>query len=119
MESEPILMASRLAKLARDLIDYDPLAQRMTIAHDSADGDTMTWESRQNVQPIIDVNREWMKEYDEKSRWGDGDLVARVPIAVIEQLMRDKPGIMRDKKALKAWLNDPDNRLWRTRPGRV
>jgi hypothetical protein len=28
-------------------------------------------------------------------------------------------GIIDDPKALRRWLNDPDNRYFRTRPGRV
>jgi hypothetical protein len=28
-------------------------------------------------------------------------------------------GILQDEKRLKAWLNDPENRVFRTRPGKV
>lgn len=38
--------------------------------------------------------------------------VAEIPIAVVNQLMRD--GIWQDKDRLTKWLNDPDNRAWRT-----
>jgi hypothetical protein len=30
-----------------------------------------------------------------------------------------KDGIIDDPSAMKRWLNDPDNRFFRTRPGRV
>jgi hypothetical protein len=48
--------------------------------------------------------------------------VARIPNTVIDVL--NKMGIMRgfmvtDEKRFKAWLNDPDNRVWRTYPGSV
>lgn len=48
--------------------------------------------------------------------------IASLPLAIINDL--NAKGIMRgfniiDEKALKAWLNDPDNRVFRTRGGEV
>jgi len=48
--------------------------------------------------------------------------VARIPFTVIDDLNKKK--IMRgfmieDERAFKQWLNDPDNRVWRTYPGSV
>ena len=38
--------------------------------------------------------------------------VAEIPNIVIDQLMRE--GRWTDRKAMKKWLNDPDNKMFRT-----
>lgn len=70
------------------------------------------------------------KQYNERSEktgWGDAPLdprnkIAELPPLIIEEL--NKIGIMRgymivDPKALAKWLNNPDNRVFRTRGGNV
>jgi hypothetical protein len=43
--------------------------------------------------------------------------VGSIPMSIYHELQ--KQGILQDEKRLKKWLNDPDNRVFRTRPGRV
>ena len=43
--------------------------------------------------------------------------VAQLPLPVVHQLMRE--GRWRDDKAMRKWLNDPDNRCFRTTGGKV
>jgi hypothetical protein len=43
--------------------------------------------------------------------------VAEIPMVIYQQMIRD--GSINDKKALKKWLNDPDNRPFRTWKGRI
>jgi hypothetical protein len=43
--------------------------------------------------------------------------VASIPMTLFYDLK--KQGIIDDPARLKAWLNNPDNRFFRTRPGRV
>jgi len=43
--------------------------------------------------------------------------VASIPLNVYYDLKRR--GIADDPKAMKKWLNDPDNRVFRTREGTV
>jgi hypothetical protein len=59
--------------------------------------------------------------------WGDNPIdrknkIASLPTEIINEL--NQKGIMRgyyimDQKAMKKWLNDPDNRVFRTRGGTV
>ena len=49
--------------------------------------------------------------------WGEWSKVASIPMPLYYRLKRD--GIADDPKRMKAWLNDADNRFFRTRPGRV
>lgn len=75
-----------------------------------------------DVSAIIEANKAQYNATDEKTRWGDWTKVASIPLAVFQEL--NQKGICRgfavvDQKAMKAWLNDPDNKYFRTRPGRV
>jgi len=80
-------------------------------------GEQHVFEDVQEVSDVLAANKERYKYFDERSRWGDGDHVASIPLVVWEDLQRQ--GIANDKKRFAAWLNDPDNRAFRTRPGRI
>lgn len=59
------------------------------------------------------------------TKWSDqlfGNKVASIPFTAIDKL--NKQGIMKgfnviDQKRLFAWLNDPENRFFRTKPGHL
>ena len=94
---------------------------RHTIAHFDSDGG-MTLETTQDVTGIIEGNKKAFNEITSQNKWGDLTKVARLPLTVVDDL--NKKGIMRgfavmDETRFKAFLNDPDNRFFRTRPGRV
>ncbi len=88
-----------------------------------ADSDgNLVVKAESNLTPIIEANKASYNTFDERSRWGDFNRVAEIPFPVIEDLNRQ--GIMRgfvvlDQKKMKAWLNNPDNRFFRTRPGKI
>jgi hypothetical protein len=97
---------------------------RRTVAHADGDGGVV-YETRQDVSGIIEQNRKEFNQYDERSKWSDdlyGNKVASIPLTVIDDL--NKQGIMRgfhvlDEKKFRSWLNHPDNRFFRTRPGNI
>jgi ribosomal protein S8 len=77
--------------------------------------------TKQDVSEIVEANKQQVNAATKKV---DSVMthVARIPNTVIDVL--NKMGIMRgfmvtDEKRFKAWLNDPDNRVWRTYPGSV
>ncbi len=75
--------------------------------------DTATIKTVQDVQPLIELNK---ADFNEAPKgWGEGRRVASIPIAVFTDLQQK--GITKDEKAFKRWLNDPENRFFRTRPG--
>ena len=94
---------------------------RNKVAHYTDNG--LVIETVQDVSSIVEKNK---KEYNQTpGRWG-GDLldnkIASIPMTVIDDL--NKKGIMKgfhvvDQKKFKLWLNDPDNRFFRTRQGRI
>lgn len=68
-----------------------------------------------NLDEIVEANKRELN--DNHGKWGDGKLVARLPIALWARLKKE--GIIDDQKAFKRWLNDPDNRFFRIRPGKI
>lgn len=93
-------------------------------AHATDDGGLVI-ETAQDVSGIIESNKRQFNAFDERARWSDdllGNKVASIPLTVIDDL--NQKGIMRgfhilDEKRFKDFLNDPDNRVFRTRPGRI
>lgn len=92
---------------------------RYTVA--TLQDDQIILTTKQDVTDIMEANKQ---QVNAATRKVDDVLthIARIPNTVIDVL--NKQGIMRgfmvtDEKRFKAWLNDPDNRVWRTYPGSV
>lgn len=92
---------------------------RYTVA--TLQDDQIILTTKQDVTDIVEANKQ---QVNAATRKVDSVMthVARIPNTVIDVL--NKMGIMRgfmvtDEKRFKAWLNDPDNRVWRTYPGSV
>jgi hypothetical protein len=88
-----------------------------------SDGDGgLIIETKQDISAIIDQNKREYAAKDQRSKWSEWEKVGSVPLVVFQELNR--LGICRgfmimDQKKMKAWLNDPANRHFRTRPGIV
>jgi hypothetical protein len=97
---------------------------RQTAVHSDGDGGIII-ETRQDISGILEQNKKEYNSFDERARWSDdllGNKVASIPLTVIDDL--NKQGIIRgfavlDDKRFKAWLNERDNRVFRTRTGVV
>lgn len=98
------------------IFDTDPLTRSDILWHADHDG-SVTVEHRQDVTELVDANKREFNQWDERSRWGEGRKVAEIPMVTYMELVR--AGIARDPAALKKWLNDPDQRVFRTSPGRL
>ena len=69
----------------------------------------------QDVTPLIEFNKIQANEPVKKgAEWRK---VASIPLGVYFELK--KQGIIGDQKAFKRWLNDPENRFFRTSPEHV
>lgn len=85
--------------------------------HDHDDG-SVTIETVQTVDAVAETNKQAFNQFDERASWkGDMHRVASIPMSIYYDLQRK--GILDDPVAMKKWLNDPDNRVFRTRPGQV
>jgi hypothetical protein len=87
------------------------------------DKDEITVKQEQDVSDLIEQNK---KEYNNaNSKWSDelfGNKVASIPFTAIDKL--NKQGIMKgftvlDQKRFFAWLNNPENLFFRTKPGQL
>jgi len=95
-------------------------------AHADGDGGLII-HSETDMTAFVDHTKQQFNSRSEKTGWGDKPLdprnkIAELPPLVIEDL--NKLGIMRgyfivDPKAMAKWLNNPDNRVFRTRGGNV
>jgi hypothetical protein len=96
------------------LLDTDPLTgTEHYVDYDETD-DVFRFIQHQDVDPLTDWNR---KLYNEpKGRFGETlTRIASLPMPLYMQLKAE--GIIDDPVRLKRWLNDPDNRFFRTHPG--
>jgi len=91
----------------------DPLTGTLHYVDYDADADALHYTSEQEAGPLLDLNRKMYN--DAPTRWKEGQHVAFLPDIFVMKLMRE--GILHDSKRLKRWLNDPDHRAFRTRPG--
>ena len=97
---------------------------RQSAVHADGDGGIII-ETRQDSSDILEQNKKEYNSFDEKARWSDdmfGNKIASIPLTVIDDL--NAKGIMRgfavlDEKRFRAWLNERDNRVFRTRTGVV
>lgn len=100
------------------LLDFDPLTQISSVYHDENDGLGMGIETVQDVTDIVEMNKLLFNDVDERARYGEKlNRVASIPLGVYFDL--ERRGITKDPVAFKKWMDDPDNRAFRTRPGRL
>lgn len=75
-----------------------------------------TVEHVQDVEPIVDQCK-LIHSNAERGWKGDMVHVARIPLVILAKLRKD--GTLADPKKFKAWLNERDNRVFRTHEGSV
>jgi len=95
-------------------------------AYDDGEGGLII-HSQQDLTEFAEYTKEAYNNNSTGKGWGDElfdrkNHIATLPTEIINML--NQKGIMRgytilDQKALKAWLNDPQNRVFRTRGGVV
>jgi hypothetical protein len=79
-------------------------------------------ENSQDISAVLESNKSRYAATDERAKWSEFEHIGWIPDSVIIELNRQS--ILRgyavvDEKKFKAWLNNPDNRYFRSRPGRV
>ncbi len=100
------------------LFDFDPVTGTKKIWHYDADKDEAVIETIFDTSNLVETNKAMFNAVDERANWkGDMHLVASIPMELFMKWKSE--GKLDDQAFLKKWLNDPDNRLFRTRPGEV
>ena len=96
--------------------NYDPVTTRYTeITTDSETGLPLITYT-QDIKPIIEANKAAANAFTGTNPEGF-TRVASIPNVVVQRLMQT--GIWYDQAAMKKWLDDPDNRFFRTDDGRA
>lgn len=94
-----------------------------TVKNYYADGEGgVVIETTQDVSAWVEQNKAQYNATDERTKWGELTKIGSVPDSIILEWNRlgfCQGYFITDQKALKKWLNDPENRAWRTRPGQV
>ena len=95
--------------------NWNPVTRRgTTIEIDSETGLPLIVQT-QDLKPIIEANKRQAMQLRQApgQKQPDGIThVARIPMVIWQQLQ--KLGITKDQKALNAWLDERDNRVFRT-----
>lgn len=99
-------------------LSSDPIRKKITNMHIDSGGDSYVIESKQDVTDIIERNKARMAATDERTRHGEWEQYAEIPTEVWYGHLVPS-GIADNEKRLRKWLDDRDNLLFRTRPGRL
>ena len=98
------------------LFDSDIQLGRFVWKKDNPDG-SMTFRTDYRVDPTIEINRA-QRNMAQEGWKGDYHHVASIPLNVYYDQLAEA-NTQGDDKFLSKWLNDADNRAWRTKEGRV
>lgn len=96
---------------------FDYMPHRRTDLHEHSDG-SVTFNTVQDVEPILDENKRRQNEYGDKlslGKRGEFHQVASIPHNIWEQWLQQTNGeIAKDSKLLAAYLNNPDHKYFKT-----
>jgi hypothetical protein len=98
--------------LDKKLVQYDPDSKSgLQFLHDSGTGESAVRQV-QETTPILEANLEARNQPHFRRNGEEFRRVASIPMVVYNDLVRQ--GITKDPAALKRWLNDANNRAFRT-----
>lgn len=72
------------------------------------------------LKSVADANKKDKETQSRDTYKGDSQFshhVARIPMIVVEKMMRAK--IWGNQERMQEWLNHPDNAMWRTTKGKL
>ena len=107
--------------MSRRLLDHDSVTGTTEWYHfDETDG-SFTIETVQDVSALVDANTRIRN--DQTGRYRDLTMVARMPLTVLMQLVKDgyldRGFRVIDQARYRRWLNSNENLAWRTKEGRI
>ena len=103
------------------LFDHDETTGITELYHFDPDTGGFAIESVQDIQSTLDLNKAIAN--DNTGKWGELAHVAHIPLVILMDLaakgIMTAAGRVLDDKKFRAWLNDPENRSFRVKHGRV
>jgi hypothetical protein len=105
----------------KKLLSHDSVTGISKVFHydPSQDENNFVIETVQDTAAIVEANQAELRTSRALGRSGNETMVkvASIPLTIYFELK--KKGLTGDPVAMKRWLNDPDNRFFRTREGVV
>ena len=103
----------------RRVLDSDPATGITQWFHfDDVTGD-FGLETQQDVTALIESTKGAFNPVGEREPWaGDLHRIASIPMSIYYELAKISNNF-KDERVVCKWLNDKDNRVFRTRPGRI
>lgn len=102
------------------VFSHDPVTGKTVYFHFDEDTEEITFETQTPIGGLLEGAQAARNEVDERANWkGDAHHVSWMPTPILMKMMREHPETEDFQRAIKRWLNDPDNRPFRSRPGRV
>lgn len=99
------------------VFNTDPITKTKRLFHWNEAEESFHIETLQDVTDIVEDNKGFANHFDERTGWkGDFHRVASIPMPIYMGLPKD---LREDNKALLRWLDDSDQRAFRTRPGKL
>lgn len=98
--------------MSRHLLDHDPLMGTTDYFLWDPVAETFQVQTEMHHDVLFDWNAH---QRNEGGRFGDLKKVASIPLNLYFELKQQ--GIVDDQAAFRRWLNDRDNRHFRTHPG--
>lgn len=100
------------------LLDHDPTTGITEFFDYDDNTDLVTIRTEQDVTDLAEQNKALFNDVDNPHRFGgEWHRVAQIPSTVYNELYQS--GKIHDKQYMRRFLNDPDNRVFRTRPGKI
>lgn len=104
--------------MSRRLFSHNAALGITTYAHIDEDSDRIVLQKVANEEPLLEGALQSRNSFTSLDRMGDGmEHVAEVPMHVYANWLKD--GRDKDTAFVRRWLNDPENRRYRTRLMRV
>lgn len=95
---------------------YDPVTRKRVSFCENQDG-TILWHTETVVEELVEQNKAAFSDSENK-RWGDGKVIASIDLPTyFDKIVPAK--LNGDDAYIKRWLNDPDNRAYRTFKGNI
>ena len=102
---------------SKRVFSHDPASGVTKYFHYDDDTDQCWIETAQDAQGIVDAATAARNNVTSLDKWGDGRHVGYIPVSVYAKWCAE--GKLGDQATIRAFLNDPSNKLLRTFPGRV
>lgn len=102
------------------VFSHDPETGKTVYFHYDETDDSFTLETHEPMGDLVEDAKRAFNEVDERAGWrGDMHHVGWIPGTIHAKIVRENPDPVDYQRAIKRWLNDPDNRGFRSRPGRI